>query len=584
MIGKKTLLSINVVLIFIFIVSCKNDALNDSFTEDTPPTSDNSNKTYLEIKNTSQYDVNIYFNSNLENHFIQVASGETKKDEVDIENVGKKIYIEYEYNINGVKIPYFSLNNSGCVKTIPLRKNEVNTLEVSKLDSLSFDKKIYLIIQNKTTDYVYIEEVLGEDAKELYQNCSEDSWINPKSNVVYDITNIDLKNCYIVNGNTNLNLDLGTLKSGRVYSAIYDGNGISIISLDLGINPKNDLGLPIYAISNVEDLKNISKYDDVDATFELTQDIDGAGATWKPISTFSGTLQGNNFSIKNFSIYSCSALGAEEPCGRQFGSGTTSSTKYCRPAFCGFFYKNSGKLNDIYFKDITVNATFEYQTDDWRYVYVGALAGRNSGEIRNVHLENIIVSSVLNHQKDLNGTPHQVNFTGVFFGANSGKMSYCSIKNSNIKASTSAKKNRCDTSTYVGGICGKLKSKVHNILSIATFVSSHSEGGYMTGLFSSEKDEIGDGILRSYAAYLFGDGSVNDVYRIVSYKCDSQATTKKISNHPTEERKTGALSATCDLMENEVYHFWNLDDLENSPITDWDNWSIQDGNPKNDVD
>ena len=51
-----------------------------------------------------------------------------------------------------------------------------------------------------------------------------------------------------------------------------------------------------------------------------------------------------------------------------------------------------------------------------------------------------------------------------------------------------------------------------------------------------------------------------------------------------EERKTGALSVTCDLMENEVYHFWNLDDLENSPITDWDNWSIQDGNPKNDVD
>lgn len=59
MFRKKTLLSINAVLFFIFIVSCKNDALNDSFTEDTPPTSDNSNKTYLEIKNTSQYDVNI---------------------------------------------------------------------------------------------------------------------------------------------------------------------------------------------------------------------------------------------------------------------------------------------------------------------------------------------------------------------------------------------------------------------------------------------------------------------------------------------------------------------------------------------
>ena len=157
------------------------------------------------------------------------------------------------------------------------------------------------------------------------------------------------------------------------------------------------------------------------------------------------------------------------------------------------------------------------------------------------------------------------------------------MKNSNIKASTSAKKNRCDASTYVGGICGKLKSKVDNILSIATFVSSHSEGGYMKG-WLSEESEIGDGILRSYAGNLFGKGYANDIYRIVSYKCDSQATTKKISNHPTEEKKTGWLSAVGELKENEVFSFGNLEDLENSPIPDWDNWSIQDGNPKNYLD
>lgn len=501
---------------------------------------------------------------------------------MDIENVGKKIYIEYEYNINGVKIPYFSLNNSGCVKTIPLRKNEVNTLEVSKLDSLSFDKKIYLIIQNKTTDYVYIEEVLGEDAKELYQNCSEDSWINPKSNVVYDITNVNLKNCYIVNGNTNLNLDLGTLKLGRVYSAIYDGNGISVLSVNLGLNPKDDKGLPIYTISSVEDLKNISKYDDVDATFELTQDIDGAGATWKPISTFSGTLQGNNFSIENFYINSCSALGDEEPCGRQFGSGSSFSTEYCRPAFCGFFYENNGKINNIFFKNITVNATFEYQTDDWRYVYVGAVAGRNDGIITNVHLENIIISSKLNHQKNQNGTPHQVNLTGGFFGRNNGKMSYCSIKNSEIKASTSAKKNRCHTSTYVGGICGKLSYDVDNILAISTFVTAYSEGGFMDGWFTS--DDLNDGILKSYAGNLFGDGSIYDVSRVLTYKGSQSATTNAISNNPTEENKTGSFDAIGDLSANEAFSIWNLQDLENSPILDWENWSIQDGNPENYLD
>ena len=61
-------------------------------------------------------------------------------------------------------------------------------------------------------------------------------------------------------------------------------------------------------------------------------------------------------------------------------------------------------------------------------------------------------------------------------------------------------------------------------------------------------------------------------------------TTKKISNDPTEEKKTGWLSAVGELKENEVFSFGNLEDLENSPIPDWDNWSIQDGNPKNDLD
>ena len=186
---------------------------------------------------------------------------------------------------------------------------------------------------------------------------------------------------------------------------------------------------------------------------------------------------------------------------------------------------------------------------------------------------------VINKMKAWQGSMAISNYRGIVSPA----YHVCSIKNSNIKASTSAKKNRCDTSTYVGGLCGEFSSVVDNILAISTFVSAHSEGGYMKG-WLSEESEIGDGILRSYAGNLFGKGYANAIYRIVSYKCDSQATTKKISNDPTEEKKTGWLSAVGELKENEVFSFGNLEDLENSPIPDWDNWSIQDGNPKNDLD
>lgn len=604
---KQFLLCFCMISLVFFVFSCKNEVPIDNPIEnpsDNPSEEDNkpvnppsdllpddendvvedTEKTYLEITNNSQYDVNVYMSS-FDSVAIEIQAGTKVTKEVstnELKDNEVTILIEYEYNIGSVTIPYFNLNNKGCKKIIPIYKNETNSLKLSELDSLSFDET-YLILQNKTFDYIYVSEFESEDvSKKLTKFSSEDTWIKPETEGLYDITNINLGNCYIVDGDQKVRLNIGRLNSDRVYTVSYDGNGVSVLSIDLGLNPKNDKGLPIYTISSVEDLKNISKYDDVDANFELTCNIDGNNAIWNPIPIFKGTLQGNNFSIENFYINSCSALGDEEPCGRQFGSGSSSSTEYCRPAFCGFFYENNGKINNIFFKNITVNATFEYQTDDWRYVYVGAVAGRNDGIITNVHLENIIISSKLNHQKNQNGTPHQVNLTGGFFGRNNGKMSYCSIKNSEIKASTSAKKNRCHTSTYVGGICGKLSYDVDNILAISTFVTAYSEGGFMDGWFTS--DDLNDGILKSYAGNLFGDGSIYDVSRVLTYKGSQSATTNAISNNPTEENKTGSFDAIGDLSANEAFSIWNLQDLENSPILDWENWSIQDGNPENYLD
>lgn len=584
---KRPLVSIYVIILLFFIFSCKNETSIDNLTEGYPPSHDVQNKTFVEIKNNSQYDVNVYYDSNLQHLLTCIPSGKTIKNEVNIENIGKLIYIEYEYKVGSVQIPYFNLKNSGCVKTIPIRENEVNKLELSKLDSLSFDESLYLIFQNKTTDYVYIEESISDEiSKELYQNSSEDFWISPQNNVVYEITNINLKNCCVLNGNNSLNLDIGNLKSGRVYTVDYDGKSISIVSIDLGINPQNDLGLPIYTISSVADLKNISKYDNVDAYFELTCNIDGNGTIWKPISLFKGTLQGNNFSIENFCINSCSALGDEEPCGRQFGSDSSFSTEYCRPAFCGFFYENNGKINNIFFKNINVNATFEYQTDDWRYVYVGAVAGRNNGEIINVHLENIQLKSNLNHEKTENGIPHQKNITGGVVGKNRGAFSYISIKNSEIKASTNAKKNRCDTSTYVGGVCGEI-GEASNILSINTNVEANSSGG--NGSFwglgdSLQGTNVGDGILNSYAGSVFGGDVFSGSEKFVSYNNSTpRVYTNVLAYNPTTERISSLLGVTDFTVKNS-YYISDFASLNNSPILDWENWRIQDGNPENFLD
>lgn len=572
---KKSLILFCVV--FLLFTGCENG----NFSSDEFMPNFDSNKTYLEITNNSQFTINIYFNSSLKNAWSKVLAGETITKEINLDDIKNRIYIEYEYKINSTIIPFFDFNNIGCVKTIPIRENQINTLEISKLTSLSFNTKTYLIIQNKTTDYIYVEEQSFNKINEIYQNASDEYWINPQSNAVYNISNINLKDCYIINGNSNLNLNLGKLKSGRVYSVCYDGKDISVKSIDLGINPKDNNGLPIYVISSAEDLKKLSNYNDVNSTFELTQNIDGKNTVWNPINTFKGTLIGNGFSISNLKINSESELDKEvrKHNIQELGSGYT----YYQPAYCGFFYKNNGVIKNIFFKNITVNAYFEYQTDNWRHVYVGSIAGQNNGTIKNVHLENINITSTLNHQKNKNGTPLQMNITGGVVGENKGNMSFCSIRNSEISASTSAKKNRCYTSTYVGGICGELSYYADNILSISTSVNTHSEGGFMDGWLT--KDDLNDGILRSYAGNVFGFGNENnEITRIISYKGKQSASTYAISYNPTEEKKTGYIEASNITTQNYTYTISNLEQLKFHPILEWENWSILGDAPENYMD
>ncbi len=309
-----------------------------------------------------------------------------------------------------------------------------------------------------------------------------------------------------------------------------------------------------HVIYSVSDLQNIGSNNTTSAIFELANDIDGCGQTWLPIDTFYGTLVGNGFSIKNFMINQESSLDNET-------------------AYCGFFYKNRGTIKNIFFKNITVDAYFEYFTSDWRKVNVGTVIGLNSGTIKNVHMENIQISSVLNHQKNQDKTPHQLNAVGGIVGINKGIISYCSIKNSEISASTSAKRNRCDTSSYAGGICGDVQNVIDNVLVVATIVSTHSEGGFMDGWFTG--DDLDDGILKSYAGNVFGTVNSNNVSKVVSYNSDAIATTYDISYNPTSYKNSDKIAGINKEKITSKYSLQASDlNSYSSTINSWDGWSV----------
>lgn len=586
---KQFLLCFCMISLLFFVFSCKNEVSIDNPVEnpsDNPSEEDNkpvkppsdflpddendvvedTEKTYLEITNNSQYDVNVYISS-LDSIGLDIQAGTKVTKDVSTEKLKDNeatILIEYEYNMGSVTIPYFNLNNKGCKKIIPIYKNETNSLKLSELDSLSFDKT-YLILQNKTSDYVYVSEFESEDiSKRLTKYSSDDTWIKPETEALYDITNLNLDSCYVVNGDEKVRLNIRRLKSNRVYTVSYDGNCVSVLSVNLGLNPKDDKGLPIYTISSVEDLKNISKYDDVDATFELTQDIDGKDDIWYPISNYKGTLDGNGFSIKNFKINRTFSLDNQTACS-------------------GFILENKGTIKNIFFKEITIDSYWVEKSSEWRYLNVGTVASVNLGTIKNVHLEEIMLASKLNHSSDVsNDEVRQVNRTGGIIGQNKGVLNYCSIRNASITGSTDAKNNWCDAYTYVGGICGENTKECSNLLSVKVSINANLRGGYNWWMG-------GDGHFKAYLGNVLGGiNETGNNSKIISYN----NTTPKVTvdnlgcDNTTSEILCENISGINKGILNEVYSIKDFAELNSKSeiIYSWPNWSIMNVGPENYLD
>ena len=319
-----------------------------------------------------------------------------------------------------------------------------------------------------------------------------------------------------------------------------------------------------HIIYSVYDLQNIKNNNTTATTFELANDIDGGGQTWTPIDTFYGTLVGNGFSIKNFTINHESSLDNNT-------------------AYCGFVYKNRGTIKNIFFKNITLDAYFEYQTSDWRYVNVGTVVAANYGSINNGHLVNVSVNSNLIHKKDKsNDDVRQINIVGGVVGKNYETINYCSIKQSYISVSTDSKYNWCDTSAWAGGICGENTKDCTNLLSMNTSVSTSTKGGYNWWMGN-------DGHLKCYAGCVFGiiKGSGNN-FNIISYENRLPQTYIYANSCDNTEQihKKGYIYGVNEHKVTDAYSITDSSDLNSysSTINSWECWSVADNSIENYLD
>ena len=136
----------------------------------------------------------------------------------------------------------------------------------------------------------------------------------------------------------------------------------------------------IYQLWNAEGVKLIAEHPD--AMFQLLCHIDMGGMEIAPIPEFTGSLNGNNFTIKNFTVK-----------GNANGN-------------FGFIGVNKGKVNNLTLENVTFIPEGELQN-------IGAFAGVNEGTI----LRNFINTSTMTVTAAANGAN-----CGGIVGLNSGNL------------------------------------------------------------------------------------------------------------------------------------------------------------------
>lgn len=236
---------------FVFFVGCKNDIVIDDNIEGNSPidVSEEVSKTYLEINNQSQFDVNVYFTApSSDSLWLKVSKGKTERKEISPSQSeeGDCVYIEYKYVVGNVTIPYFDSNNmEDCIKKLPIYENKVNTINLSKISSFGADKA-YVIIENESSDAVYFTN--ESDVSFYPYSFEDDKWINnnDKKNAVYifpphedkfvnnheDKDKIAFKDYCIGNGLNNKNIDVvDELEKGYIYTIKYRKDNISLFSV-----------------------------------------------------------------------------------------------------------------------------------------------------------------------------------------------------------------------------------------------------------------------------------------------------------------------------------------------------------------
>ena len=242
--GRLLMRKISAFLGLVYILTlfgCSQEpTIQPSIPTNTPTTDD---KTYLQIENNSQFDINVYLQSpSYADPYAKVKVNESVKKEISASSTlsGDSIYIQYLYPIGNIVIPYYDVSNESCVKIRQIEEKTVNTLKITSLNSLSVNKK-YFIIRNESNDPIALSTPTNSFVTPLYK---ESYWIPADDYRVYELNDISSLSGYkLGNGLSNKSIDIDAISDGNIYTVRYsNSSSIDLISVSpIDISTRNKI-------------------------------------------------------------------------------------------------------------------------------------------------------------------------------------------------------------------------------------------------------------------------------------------------------------------------------------------------------
>ena len=184
-------------------------------------------------------------------------------------------------------------------------------------------------------------------------------------------------------------------------------------------------------IGNKTDLKNIKNT----GKYMLVNNISSIGA-WTPISTFSGTLEGNDKTLSGITI-------------------TVSASSKSSNEFYGLFGINNGVINNLNIADSKISMGSAHGGDGW--VFAGIVCGCNNNIVSNVDVTNTRVE-VHRDKSEIGG----------LIGTNNG-----TVKNSTAKTGCYIYGNG-DMGGIVGGLTGTVDSCTVDGITVKNYIANNA--------------------------------------------------------------------------------------------------------------